>query len=113
VEKERIIMELYIPKGGDIFSICIKKHYQSIAFLFPVFRWSSVAGFTIRLPRIHPTMTAMKRFYQLVKLDQIPGVICNKCIKYPIEFHTSIREGNELQYSGYERTIIDKLLRRT
>jgi len=57
-------------------------------------------------------MTAMKRFFELVALDQVPGVLCLKCIKYPIEFHTSIRAGNELDYSGYERTIIDKILRR-
>jgi len=105
-------MQLYIPKTGNIFSLCLTNNYQSISFGRTSFRYSSYAGLTIRRPRIHPKMTAMKRFFELVQLDQVPRVVCQKCIKYPIEFHTSIRSGNELQYSGYERTIVDKILRR-
>jgi len=107
-------MDLFIPRSGDIFSISINKNHFSIAFFFPLFRYSTYTGVITRRPKfLIPKMTALKRFYDLVKLDQMPRVVCEKCIKYPINFHTSIREGNELQYSGYDRTIIDKLLRRT
>ena len=57
-------------------------------------------------------MTATKRFFELVKLDQMPGVSCQKCIKYPIDFHTSIVMGNELEYSGYDKTFFQKLFRK-
>lgn len=105
------IMELYIPKGGNTFSICIQKGYRSIS-IGRIFRYSTVAGVWFRRPRIEPKMTALKRFEGLVKLDQIHSVSCQKCIKYPIDFYSSIRGGKELEYSGYENTIIDKLLRR-
>jgi len=103
-------MELYIPKTGNTFSICLEKGYKSIS-IGRMIRWSTVSGWWLRRPRIEPKMTAMKRFYELVTLDQMFGVTCQKCIKYPIEFHTNIIEGNELQYSGYERTIFNKILR--
>lgn len=106
-------MEIYFPKGGDWFSLCIKKRYRAISF-GNCFRYSTVAGFTLRKPRIPLKIdTALLRFYELVALDQMPRVSCQKCIKYPIEFHTSIIEGNELQYSGYyHRSLLDILLRR-
>lgn len=107
-------MQLYIPKTGNTVALCIKQNYFSIAFFFPVFRYSTAGGLQIRRPHfLIPKMTALERFFDLVKLDQMPRVVCQKCIKYPIEFHTSIREGNELQYSGYyTRTILDIILRR-
>ena len=105
-------MQLYIPKTGNFFSIHVEKNHKSISFLFPMFRYSTTSGLMWRTPRIHPKMTAMKRFFELVALDQVPRVVCPKCIRYPLEFHNSIRAGDELQYSGYERTIIDKILRR-
>ncbi len=104
-------MELYIPKGGDVFSVCIEKYYKSISF-GRFFRYSTVAGFWFRRPRIEPKMTALKRFLELVKLDQMDGINCQKCIKYPIEFHTSIRLGNELEYSGYDKTFFQKLFKK-
>jgi len=104
-------MELYIPKSGNIFSICIKDGYHSIS-IAGIFRWSTVSGFWLRRPRIEPKMAALQRLDELVKLDQITGLECKKCIKYPLNFYYGIREGNELQYSGYERTIFNKILRR-
>ena len=104
-------MELYIPKTGDIFSVCIKNGYHSIS-LGRMFRWSSVAGFCFRRPHQEPQMTALTRLFELVKLDQMPRLICQKCIRYPINFHTSIRRGNELEYSGYDKTFFQKLFKR-
>lgn len=77
-----------------------------------MFRYSTVAGFWFRRPHQEPQMTALTRFFELAKLDQIPRVTCQKCIKYPINFHTSIRMGNELEYSGYDKTFFQKLFKR-
>jgi len=68
----------------------------------------------MRRPLRHRTvMTALLRLKELIVLDQMPGVTCQKCIKYPIEFHVSIRSGDELDYSGYyKRTILDIILKR-
>lgn len=94
--------ELYIPKTGDIFSFSWKRGgLKSISF-GRVFRYSTFSGLWLRRPRIERPMTALKRFFELVQLDQVEGLTCEKCKMYPIEFHTSIRAGNELDYSGFE-----------
>lgn len=100
--------QICIPKSGDILLISI--HRNRYLIIIGRLTISSVSGIWFRRPRAEPKMTAMKRFEEFVETDNL--VFCQKCIKYPIDFYYSIREGKELQYSGYERTIIDKILRR-
>lgn len=106
-----MILQLYVPKTGDIFSFYWRRRGLKSISLGRIFRFSTFSGFWFRKPRIEPPMTALKRFYELVQLDQVEGVSCQKCIKYPIEFHTSIRAGNELEHSGFE-SIRDTILGR-
>lgn len=103
--------QICIPKTGNVLLIHLTKH----SYFLSIWRLiiSSHSGVWITRPIIPPRkMTALKRFYSLVELDQCGKVDCQKCIRYPIEFHTSIRNGNEIQYSGYETTILDRILRR-
>jgi len=101
--------QICIPKIGDILLIDIHRHKFFIS-LGKFLIISSYSGIWTRKPLRPRKMVAMKRFFDLVKCDNLSK--CDKCIKYTLQFHTSIIEGNEIVYSGYERTLLDKILRR-
>lgn len=101
--------QICIPATGDILLINIHRDrfFISIGGFLII---SSVSGIWRRKSIRPRKMIAMKRFYDFVTCDNLAK--CNKCIHYPIKFHKSIVEGNEIDYSGFEITLLDKIFRR-
>lgn len=105
------MVKIRIPKTGNLFSFWVTKRYQAICF-GQFFRYSSVSGLYIRKPLVQKkTMLDLLRWYEFVKMDNMTD--CKKCLGHVMHFYTSMRNGDEIDYSGYyKRTFLDILLRR-